>query len=302
MVTRQETKLMTIGEAVDTLLKTHPDVSHSSLRFLQREGLIDPVRTRGGHRKYRPSDLERIRTIKRWQASRMSLAEIRERLERLDALPSADELCGQFLDHALAGRFVDATQLLLQAHDLGMSLTTVFQDIMTPALVEIGNRWASGEISVGQEHEVSELCRDVISELSLRHGRNAPAKTILATCVENERHDLGLRMITALLRERGAKVHFLGSDTSDRFIVESTAMRRPDVLLLSVTMADNRSKVIDVVNALRQSDAPAVEVKVLFGGQGAREWEDELPDGVMLLSSGTLDDIVDAVMKVNQNH
>lgn len=302
MTQRHDTTLVTIGEAVESLQKTHPDVSHSSLRFLQREGLIDPPRTKGGHRKYRPGDLERIRTIKNWQAQRLSLAEIRDRLTRLDTHSTPDDICRQFLEHALEGKFREATQLVLQAHDFGLSLTVLFQEVLTPALVEVGDLWANGDISVGQEHEVSEFCRDVIAELSLRHGGtplSSPQKTILAACVENEHHELGLRMIAALLRDRGAKVHFLGSDTPLQSLLQAVQMRQPDVVVLSSTMAENRPAAIEAMDALQNAGLRGTDTWVLVGGQDAKAWGEHRPAGAMLLTSGDLGTVVEVIMTGN---
>jgi DNA-binding transcriptional MerR regulator len=65
-------ELIPIGRVVADLQGSYPDVTHSSLRFLEREGLVIPTRTPGGHRLYRPQDIERIRQIKAWQNGRNS--------------------------------------------------------------------------------------------------------------------------------------------------------------------------------------------------------------------------------------
>src|SRR3712207_9189030 len=80
--------LLPIGSVVAELRRSYPDVSHSSLRFLEREGLITAVRTPGGHRLYRPADVERIRQVKGGQAQRVSLDEIRQRLPAVAPLPA----------------------------------------------------------------------------------------------------------------------------------------------------------------------------------------------------------------------
>ncbi|WP_051913953.1 MerR family transcriptional regulator [Thermorudis peleae] len=60
-----------------------PELTMSSLRFLERIGLLAPERTPEDIGLYSLQDIERIRQIKRWQRARLSLAEIRERLERM---------------------------------------------------------------------------------------------------------------------------------------------------------------------------------------------------------------------------
>lgn len=76
---------MTIGEVVETLTKTHPDVTISKVRFLEEEGLIAPERTPGGYRKFTQADLSRMELILRLQKEHfLPLAVIREKLRDFD--------------------------------------------------------------------------------------------------------------------------------------------------------------------------------------------------------------------------
>lgn len=76
---------LTIGEVVEKLVLTHPDLTISKVRFLEDERLISPERTPGGYRKYHPSDVQRLELILRLQKEHfMPLAVIREKLDDLD--------------------------------------------------------------------------------------------------------------------------------------------------------------------------------------------------------------------------
>src|SRR5918995_1563780 len=108
-----ESDLLPIGEVVAELQSSYPDVTHSSLRFLEREGLITPTRTAGGHRLFARHDVERIRQIKTWQAQRLSLDQIRQRLLDLDPLPAPAVLAESFLRHALNGNQAAAYQTII---------------------------------------------------------------------------------------------------------------------------------------------------------------------------------------------
>src|SRR5918998_164213 len=98
MEARQKSLLLPIGAVVAELRRRYPDVTHSSLRFLEREGFIDPIRTPGGHRLYTSADIDRIMQIKAWQAERLSLAEVRRRLAVEAALGAPATLAQRFLD------------------------------------------------------------------------------------------------------------------------------------------------------------------------------------------------------------
>ncbi|HEV2122193.1 MAG TPA: MerR family transcriptional regulator, partial [Chloroflexota bacterium] len=92
------TRLLTIGQVVARLTENYPDVTPSSLRFLEREGLVEPERTPGGHRLYSNAHVEQVRRIKEWQRERLSLAEIRDRLRAAKELPSHKELSRRFME------------------------------------------------------------------------------------------------------------------------------------------------------------------------------------------------------------
>ena len=290
--------LRPIGDVVAELRRSYPDVTHSSLRFLEREGLIDPTRTPGGHRLYSRTDIERIRQIKTWQAERLSLAEIRQRLTAQIGLGSPASLVQRFLDAALNGS-PEASRLILDADALGMPLVRLFQDVLQPALTEVGEQWANGTLRVGQEHEVTEVVRELIAELALRHAHPHPAgQAILAACVAGERHDLGLRMIVALLRAQGRIVHFLGADVDVRFLQEEVATRRPAVVLLSATLADRLPAVKAAADTLRASTSPPPFTMVL-GGQVVRQHGGELQQwGVVPASDHDFDMALETLLSV----
>jgi DNA-binding transcriptional MerR regulator len=80
-----EERHYSIGAAVALLQGEFPDVSASSLRFLEREGLLHSQRTAGGHRIFSETDLARVRLIKRLQGERhYPLETIRHMLVKLE--------------------------------------------------------------------------------------------------------------------------------------------------------------------------------------------------------------------------
>src|SRR6187431_1172102 len=96
--------LRSIGAVVEELRVAYPGLSHSTLRFFEREGLVVPSRTVGGHRLYSAADVQRIRDIKRWQQDRLSLGEIHDRLKLRDQFEDLVGLRSRFLTQALDGQ------------------------------------------------------------------------------------------------------------------------------------------------------------------------------------------------------
>jgi len=76
---------LTIGEVVERLQISYPDLSISKVRFLEEEGLIAPQRTAGGYRKFSQADLGRLEMILRLQRNHfLPLAVIGEKLAEYD--------------------------------------------------------------------------------------------------------------------------------------------------------------------------------------------------------------------------
>lgn len=88
---------LTIGKLVQKLQPTYPDLTVSKVRYLEDEGLLSPLRSTGGYRKYSPKDVARLESILYMQKHRFyPLAVIKEQLERQDrepskAVPAADD-------------------------------------------------------------------------------------------------------------------------------------------------------------------------------------------------------------------
>lgn len=270
---RRGHELLPIGSVVAALQHDYPDVSHSSLRFLEREGLVTPTRTSGGHRLYSPANLQRVRQIKDWQAQRLSLEEIRQRLGVLADVASPDALADAFLERALRGDLPAARRVVLDADDVGLPLEVAFDEVLRPALRQLGDRWAGGDVSVAQEKETSETAREIIAELTLRHARRTASQpaSVVAACVAGERHELGLRMMSGLLRSRGINVHFLGADVAPGFLADAVERRRPQAVLLSVTSDTHLPAIREAVAALHDAGHSPT---ILAGGQAVERHPD----------------------------
>jgi MerR family transcriptional regulator, light-induced transcriptional regulator len=166
---------------------------------------------------------------------------------------------------------------LLEADALGVSLARLLNDVLRPALVAVGNGWAEGSISVAQEKEVSELARTILAELTQRHvvvREHGPV--VLAACLEGERHELGIRMVLALLAAQGWNIHFLGADVAPRFIGEAIRLRQPDVVLLSVTLGKHLSALTPTVAEIKEAAAEAGMPNIFVGGAAAALHPDEI--------------------------
>jgi len=121
---------VSIGQVLDELSPEFPDVSPSKIRFLESEGLIQPLRSSSGYRRFSAADIKRLRFILTAQRDEyLPLRVIKERLDALDgvaaqgadasgaasAVPPVAMIRSELLDAAGA-----AEELLAELEDYGL--------------------------------------------------------------------------------------------------------------------------------------------------------------------------------------
>ena len=297
-------RLRTIGQVVQLLSDEFSDITHSSLRFLDREGLISPERTAGRHRLFPPSQIERVRLIKKWQRQRLSLEEIKSRLEAADRLPDLNAISRRFLELLIRGDRKSAQELILQTDDAGVALDAMFDEVFRPALRETGKRWASGAITVGQEKEISAFVRDVIAHLASRHRPEEQSQglAVVAACVEGEYHELGLRMLTVLLRREGYVVYYLGPNVSREFLIERVRARQPAAVMLAVARSELLPALSETIAALYYAEGIDHQPAVIVGGAGVPEdWRPDGVDRTVVVVGDDFNQVLDKVDRVLQD-
>jgi DNA-binding transcriptional MerR regulator len=81
---------VSIGQVLDELSAEFPDISPSKIRFLEAEGLIQPLRSSSGYRLFSVADIKRLRFILTAQRDEyLPLRVIKERLDALDGAAAA---------------------------------------------------------------------------------------------------------------------------------------------------------------------------------------------------------------------
>jgi len=109
--------------------------------------------------------------------------------------------------------------------------------VVLPFLREVGERWDEGTLSVAHEHFVTDMLRRKLSALSAVPPREADATAsppvVLLACPAGERHDLVLLCVALMLRERGARVRFLGADTPIPAVLTAARATGADAVVLA---------------------------------------------------------------------
>ena len=112
---------VSIGQVLDELSPEFPDISPSKIRFLEAEGLIQPLRSSSGYRRFSSADIKRLRFILTAQRDEyLPLRVIKERLAALDAAPAGTVPPVTMTRSELLAAAEAAEELLAALEDYGL--------------------------------------------------------------------------------------------------------------------------------------------------------------------------------------
>lgn len=230
----------------------------------RRYGLLDPERSSGGYRLFGADDERRVRAMQAHMSRGVAAAEAAQLAlteAGVDEVPAdPTQLSADLLAAVAAFDATRADALLGGAFALGPA--PAVRDVVLPVLREIGDRWASGEMTVGHEHFASHLVERRLMQHAARWDQGGGRLALLA-CAPGERHTLGLMCFGVALSERGWRVASLGGDTPVEHIHQAAAALGPDVVVVSATRAE------PFTTAAKELRALAREHRLVIGGAGA---------------------------------
>lgn len=300
-------------------------ISPSTLRAWERRYRVcQPQRTESGYRLYSDRDIAMIRWLKAQVDAGMaisqavswldSLAEEASGLENV-ALPglngsplrAAQRPAQTRLDVRNSSALVrgvvnallrfdeqQAEALLTEAFGL-YPLEHVGEEIVTPALVEIGERWHKGEISVTMEHFATNYLSQRLAVLLRGAAGTQTGPLIWVACAPSELHEIGALLLVIYLRRAGHRVHYMGKDIPVEDFVRETQRARPAMVLLSASMPDVIPELAMLTAALARIEPQPPLVG--YGGRVFRE-HPELRDSITGIYMG--DTAYEAVENANE--
>jgi methanogenic corrinoid protein MtbC1 len=171
----------------------------------------------------------------------------------------------EYLRACLEGRPGEAVRGLLAAADDGMPVERLLVEVLMPVQRETGELWHTGEVTIAEEHVVSEATKDALAILVARALPAAGSgRVVLAASVAGNAHDIGLRLICGLFRLAGWESIFLGADVPSSDLAIAAGTFRADLVLLNATLTTQLKQLQEAVAAVRAVEShPAI----LIGGQ-----------------------------------
>jgi excisionase family DNA binding protein len=192
-------------------------------------------------------------------------------LERFAHPETKDRARGRVLPSQLEARLLagdenGAIQIVEGAMGSGAGADEVYLDLVAPAMSRIGERWADGEISIGDEHLATATAIRLIGRVGPGFAKRGRTRgVILVAGAPEDHHTLPTALLRDLLRSRGFDVQDLGANTPAESIIERARSIADLVAVgLAATCTGNDANVRAAIEAVTD----ALDVPIVVGGAG----------------------------------
>ena len=239
----------------------------------RRYGVPVPRRTTSAYRLYTAEDVALIRRMSELvaggmapsDAARTVLASINPQVDAspVDMTTDPRELASSRILSAVERWDGDAIDAELARISYLFDVQSLFANVLSPLLVEVGERWERGELSIAQEHLLSEKL-ELFLRAQLRSIDRRDGPLALVACIDREEHVIGLLGGALRLAASGWRVTVLGAATPAEALGDAVRRLSPRLVGLSVTRPPAEAK-----RLFKQYARVIGETPWVVGGPGA---------------------------------
>jgi len=197
-------------------------------------------------------------------------------------------------DALLNGDSVAATAATRAALEAGADPLELIQEVVVPALTEVGRRFEDLDIFLPELIEAGQAGRAVSelieAEMAKKGGSVEPEGIVVIGAVKGDIHDIGKNIVASLFKAHGFKVIDLGKDVPATRFLEAAQEYKADVIAASALMSITRASCREVADLLRTVNLSDRYVYLVGGGSVDQTYATEIgATGYAKTASGAVD-------------
>lgn len=234
-------KLLTTKEVANILQSSESSVK----RWCDQESL-ESIRTPGGHRRVTMAAVLEFARSK-GKADRAA--------EMLGISPTEEAFAQVSSSHkALVEAFKvndsrSAEAAILSAFASGKSIAQIADELIAPAMQEVGSCWESGEMAVYQERQACGMVDRALHRLAAAlPPKQEGAPIAIGATLENDHYTLASKLGTLVLMQQGWDARLLGSNIPFESIYRAAIDLNADLVWVSISYIKSKPDIVESFN------------------------------------------------------
>jgi len=255
-----------------------------------RYGLIEPIRKASGHRLYTQEHIDLINRVVGLLDRGMRIGQVKaEVLSGSDSESSfVDERHNnwrKYINSMIAGIIRFDERALERTYADALShypVRLVTEKLLSPVLKELGERWASGQGSIAEEHFFGFYLRNKLGARFHHRSKNQTGPKLLMACLPGDLHEIGLLLFALDASDHGFRTILLGANMPLEEFPDAVKKTGSDALVLSGTIEPRN----EIVKTSLPRLVEKLKVPVFLGGNVvASNFDDLKRSGVLLIGT-----------------
>ncbi len=271
----------------------------------RRYQAVTPTRTAGGHRVYTDQDIARLKLLNQAtghghsisQIAQFSLDELKKLLQQEDEYSNISHIALITGDKKfLTEDYIEKCYVTVLAFDakgleshfenaiVELGTQAFIENLLTPLLTRIGERWKTGELRPIHEHMTSSVIRSLT--YILRNNNPCPdnAPRMIVSTPIGQLHELGALLAAIMAELNGWQVTYLGANLPAEEIAAAVKYTHAKAVTISISFSADDHVVPKEIRRLRKLIGS--DVALIVGGRSASYYEAVLDEvGVLKIQS-----------------
>lgn len=266
--------------------------AHTIRIWEQRYQILIPKRTSTNIRYYDDDDLRKIlnvnslyqQGVKISKIADLSDQELVQEVQKLQTEPKTKsyDLVQLLIQHVMQLNEAEILSILESKYS-AVGLEELYEKVLVPSFIRIGELWQINTLSIGHEHFFSSIVRNYIlsktQTLSLNQGSAKRALLFLHT---HEEHEISLMVYHYMLRTNGYHCIYLGQNTPFNDVRIVCEQFKPQLIVSNFVKQidqENFEEIIEELIKLKSANGVAI------GGAQVLHYKALLPKSVHVIQS-----------------
>lgn len=184
------------------------------------------------------------------------------------------EAQNEFRQALLLGNRIKGSAIMRQFIDQKVPLPELYESIIKKSLYQVGELWEFNKITVADEHMATAVTESLLNDFyqmiisNIRTGNK-----VVVACVENEMHQVGIKMVADIFEMNGWDAYFLGANIPTSELIKFVHQVQPKIIALSVSIYFHIPILEKMITEIKKVFP---NLTIIVGGQAFRHGGEEL--------------------------
>ncbi len=278
--------------------------AHTIRIWEQRYSFLTPSRTGTNIRVYSNEELKTVLNIsllnkygfKISHIDQMSELELKEKILGLNHLQAQQERIVNQMINCMIDLSFEEFESILDDYIFKRGVEKTVTQIIFPFLERVGILWLTNHINPAQEHLITNIVRQkLIMGIQTANPIFSSSKQCILFLPEGEHHELGLLFVHYLLKSKGVKVIYLGSNVPIKDLEYLSSLKSPDFVYTHLTSLANN---FNFDKFLNQLGTKIPKQNIIVSGHLTSCYKKKLPENIHFKTS--LSEVMEFIATINE--